>query len=92
MQITSVRIRLLNHADSSLKGIASITIDNEFAVHDIKIVKGDKGLFISMPARKDSDGEWKDICHPLSSEVREYVKTTILEKYNSDIEEHVVEE
>lgn len=80
MRITDVRVRKID-SDSKMRAVASITIDDEFVVHDIKIIDGDKGLFIAMPSRKTGDGEYRDIAHPISSEVRENMQATILAAY-----------
>lgn len=64
-----------------MKAVVSITIDNDFVVHDIKVIEGDKGLFIAMPSRKAGDGEYRDIAHPINSETREMIQKIILEKY-----------
>ena len=80
MQITDVRVRKVSK-DGKMKAVVSITIDNEFVVHDIKVIEGDKGLFIAMPSRKAGDGEYRDIAHPINSETRERIQTIILEKY-----------
>ena len=80
MNITDVRVRKMMK-ESNLKAVASITIDDDFVVHDIKVVEGEKGLFIAMPSRKASDGEYKDIAHPINSETRDKIQTLILEKY-----------
>ena len=80
MQITDVRVRKVTK-EGKMKAVVSITIDNEFVVHDIKVIEGDKGLFIAMPSRKASDGEYRDIAHPINSETRERIQTIILEQY-----------
>ena len=64
-----------------MKAVVSITIDNDFVVHDIKVIEGDKGLFIAMPSRKAGDGEYRDIAHPINSDTREMIQKIILEKY-----------
>ncbi len=84
MQITDVRVRQIT-TDSKMKAVVSITIDNEFVVHDIKVIEGEKGLFIAMPSRKSPDGEYRDIAHPISSEVREYLQRLILEKFQEAV-------
>ncbi len=84
MQITDVRVRQIT-TDSKMKAVVSVTIDNEFVVHDIKVIEGEKGLFIAMPSRKSPDGEYRDIAHPINSEVREYLQKLILEKYQEAI-------
>lgn len=81
MQITDVRIRKVEK-EGKMKAVASITIENEFVVHDIKIIEGEKGLFIAMPSRKAADGEYRDIAHPISSQTRTRIQDLILEKYN----------
>ena len=80
MQITDVRIRQVEK-EGKMKAVVSITIDEEFVVHDIKVIEGDKGLFIAMPSRKAADGEYRDIAHPINSDTRERIQTLILQKY-----------
>lgn len=80
MQITDVRIRKVEK-EGKMKSVVSITIDEEFVVHDIKVIEGDKGLFIAMPSRKAADGEYRDIAHPINSDTRERIQTLILQKY-----------
>ena len=80
MQITDVRIRKVEK-EGKMKAVVSITIDEEFVVHDIKVIEGDKGLFIAMPSRKAADGEYSDIAHPINSDTRERMQTLILQKY-----------
>jgi len=80
MQITDVRIRKVEK-EGKMKAVVSITIDEEFVVHDIKVIDGDKGLFIAMPSRKAADGEYRDIAHPINSDTRERIQTLILQKY-----------
>ena len=67
--------------DGKMKAVVSITLDDEFVVHDIKVIEGEKGLFIAMPSRKASEGEYRDIAHPINSETRERIQTIILEQY-----------
>ena len=88
MQITDIRIRKTER-DGKLKAVASITIDEEFVVHDIKIIDGDKGMFIAMPSRKTTDGEYKDIAHPIKSSTREEMQRLILDKYRSEFGEEM---
>ena len=85
MQITDVRIRRVEK-EGKMKAVVSITIENEFVVHDIKVIEGEKGLFIAMPSRKASDGEYRDIAHPINSSTRENLQKLILEKYEEEIE------
>ena len=80
MQITDVRIRKVTK-ESKMKAVVSITLDNEFVVHDIKVIEGEKGLFIAMPSRKAADGEYRDIAHPINSETRDRIQKMILERY-----------
>lgn len=80
MQITDVRIRKVDK-EGKMKAVVSITIDDEFVVHDIKVIEGEKGLFIAMPSRKASDGEYRDIAHPINSGTRERIQRLILERY-----------
>ncbi|MCR4797901.1 MAG: septation regulator SpoVG [Lachnospiraceae bacterium] len=90
MQITDIRIRKTER-DGKLKAVASITIDEEFVVHDIKVIDGDKGMFIAMPSRKTTDGEYKDIAHPIKSSTREEMQRLILDKYNSEFGDEAAE-
>ena len=80
MKITDVRIRKVAK-EGKMKAVVSITIDDEFVVHDIKVIEGEKGLFIAMPSRKATDGEYRDIAHPINSATRESIQRIILEKY-----------
>ena len=84
MQITDVRIRKVEK-EGKMKAVVSITIDEEFVVHDIKIIEGEKGLFIAMPSRKAADGEYRDISHPINSGTRERIQKLILEKYEETL-------
>ena len=84
MQITDVRIRKIEK-EGKMKAVVSVTIDDEFVVHDIKIIEGEKGLFIAMPSRKTSEGEYKDIAHPIKSSAREQIQNLILQKYNEEL-------
>ncbi len=85
MEISDVRIRLVNKEDNKLKAVASITIDECFVVHDIKVIEAADGVFIAMPSRKTNDGEFKDIAHPLNSETRELIKKAILTAYYDEL-------
>ena len=80
MQITDVRVRKVAK-EGKLKVVVSITMDEEFVVHDIKVIEGEKGLFIAMPSKKALDGEYRDIAHPINSATRERIQSIILEKY-----------
>lgn len=89
MQITDVRIRKIA-SEGKMKAIVSVTFDNEFVVHDIKVIEGQNGLFIAMPSRKTPDGEFKDIAHPINTQTREKIQVAILTEYekvkNEDVE------
>ena len=86
MQITDVRVRKVAK-EGKLKAVVSITMDEEFVVHDIKVSEGEKGLFIAMPSKKAVDGEYRDIAHPINSETREKIQSIILENYEKVLEE-----
>ncbi len=86
MKITDVRVRKLTK-EGKLKAVVSVTFDNELVVHDIKVIEGEKGLFIAMPSRKSSDGEYRDVAHPINSATRENLQATILEKYEQAMAE-----
>ena len=83
MKITDVRVRIVDK--EKLKASASITIDECFVVHDIKVIQGNEGLFISMPSRKTADGEFKDIAHPINSDTRAMLEKTIIDAYNAEL-------
>ncbi|HOV26711.1 MAG TPA: septation regulator SpoVG [Pseudobacteroides sp.] len=82
MEITDVRIRKID-AEGKMKAVVSVTFDNEFVVHDIKIIESQNGMFIAMPSRKTPDGEFRDIAHPVNAATREKIQTAILEKYET---------
>ena len=86
MQITDVRVRKVAK-EGKLKAVVSITMDEEFVVHDIKVIEGEKGLFIAMPSKKAVDGEYRDIAHPINSSTRELIQKTILESYEKALSE-----
>ena len=86
MQITDVRIRKVEK-EGKMKAIVSITIDEEFVVHDIKVIEGEKGLFIAMPSKKSAEGEYRDIAHPISSATRDMISNAILEAYEKAVAE-----
>jgi stage V sporulation protein G len=81
MEITSVTVRKFEKEGNRMKGIASVVIDNAFAIHDIRIIEGDNGLFIAMPSRKTATGEYRDIAHPINTDVRTMFQNVILEEY-----------
>ena len=90
MNITDVRIRKIS-AEGKMKAIVSVTFENQFVVHDMKVIEGQNGLFIAMPSRKTPDGEFKDIAHPINTETREQIQKAILDEYekvkNLDVQE-----
>jgi len=87
MQITDVRVRKVTR-EGKLKAVVSITLDEEFVVHDIKVIEGEKGLFIAMPSKKAQDGEYRDIAHPINTETRERIQDIILQQYEESLEEY----
>ncbi len=86
MQITDVRVRKVAK-EGKMKAVVSITIDDEFVVHDIKVIEGEKGMFIAMPSRKSTDGEYRDIAHPINSQTRDRIQAIILERYEQAMAE-----
>lgn len=91
MTITDVRVRKIAK-EGKMKAIVSVTIDEEFVVHDIKVIEGEKGLFIAMPSRKAADGEYRDIAHPINSTTRERIQSMILQEYERAVTESPEEE
>lgn len=91
MHITDVRVRKVTK-EGKMKAVVSITIDDEFVVHDIKVIEGEKGLFIAMPSRKAGDGEYRDIAHPINSTTRDNIQRLILESYENALLEAPEEE
>ena len=89
MTITDVRIRKIA-TEGKMKAIVSVTFDNEFVVHDIKVIEGQNGLFIAMPSRKTPDGVFKDIAHPINTDTREKIQNSILKAYEEAMEEENV--
>lgn len=86
MQVTDIRIRRIAK-EGKMKAIVSVTLDDAFVVHDIKVIEGEKGLFIAMPSRRASDGEFRDIAHPINTETREHLQSLIFEKYTESLKE-----
>ena len=86
MQVTDVRVRKIEK-EGKMRAIVSITLDNEFVIHDIKVIEGEKGLFIAMPSRKAADGEYRDIAHPINSGTRDRIQKVILDKYETSARE-----
>ncbi len=91
MQITDVRVRRVTK-EGKMKAVVSITLDDEFVVHDIKVIEGEKGLFIAMPSRKAGDGEYRDIAHPINSVTRDRIQKTILDRYEEALSQEEYEE
>ena len=87
MKITDIRIRIVKKDDNKLKAVASLTIDDCFAVHDIKVIEGNQGLFVAMPSRKTPEGNFKDIVHPLDTGTREEITKLVLDEYNKVLAE-----
>ncbi len=85
MNITDVRVRKVAK-QGKMRAIVSITLDNEFVVHYIKVIEGDKGLFIAMPSKKTAEGEYRDIAHPIKTDTRNRIQTMILDKYRQEAE------
>lgn len=86
MQITDIRVRKIAK-EGKMKAVVSVTFDEIFVVHDIKIIEGEKGLFIAMPSRRSGDGEYRDIAHPINSEMRDKLQREILRKYEEVVKE-----
>lgn len=86
MQITDIRVRKLTK-EGKMKAVVSVTFDDVFVVHDIKVIDGDKGLFIAMPSRRAGDGEYRDIAHPINSDMRDRLQSEILAKYEETVKE-----
>ncbi len=86
MNITDVRVRLVDK-EGKMKAVVSVTIDDEFVVHDIKVIEGENGLFIAMPSRKSADGQYRDIAHPINSDTRGAMQELILQKYEQAVAE-----
>lgn len=93
MEVTDVRLRRVN-TDGRMKAIASITIDNEFVVHDIRVIDGNNGMFVAMPSKRTPDGEFRDIAHPISSSTREKIQSAVLAEYDKagEVEQQELEE
>ena len=87
MQITDIRVRKITK-EGKMKAVVSVTFDEIFVVHDIKVIEGEKGVFIAMPSRRSGDGEYRDIAHPINSEMRDKLQKEILEKYEEAVKEN----
>ena len=84
MKISDVRVRLMQNEESKLKAVASITIEDCFVVHDIKVLEGNQGYFVSMPSRKTPDGQYKDVAHPINTATRELLNKVVLEAFEKE--------
>lgn len=91
MNITDVRVRKITK-EGKMKAVVSVTIDDEFVVHDIKVIEGEKGLFIAMPSRKSTDGEYRDIAHPINTATRDRIQAIVLEAYENAEDSEPAEE
>lgn len=91
MQITDIRVRVVSK-DSKMKAVVSVTFDNAFVVHDIKVIEEEKGLFIAMPSKKTPDGEYRDIAHPIHGEMRAMLQEAILEEFRKVLSEQPEEQ
>ena len=85
MKITDVRVRIVKKDDSKLKAVASVTFDDCFVIHDIKIISGNEGTFIAMPSRKTNEGEYKDIAHPIRQDMRQELITAVTTAYEEEL-------
>lgn len=85
MKITNVRVRVVEKENSKMRGFASVTIDNQFVVHDIRILEGDNGLFLAMPSKQTGVGEYRDIAHPINQEARQMFTDAILKEYEEEL-------
>ncbi|MDO4563809.1 MAG: septation regulator SpoVG [Clostridia bacterium] len=86
MQITDIRVRKIT-AEGKMKAVVSVTFDNEFVVHDIKVIAGEDKIFVAMPSRKNAEGEFKDIAHPITSSMREKIQEAVISKYEEALAE-----
>lgn len=92
MEITNVRVRVVEKENSKMRGFASVTIDNQFVVHDIRILEGDNGLFLAMPSKQTAPGEYRDIAHPINQEARQIFTDAILAEYEKELNNSSTEE
>ncbi len=90
MQVTDVRVRKIAK-EGKMKAVVSITVDNEFVIHDIKVIEGEKGLFVAMPSKKSADGEYRDIAHPITVDTRTRIEQAILQQYERTLAEETAE-
>lgn len=90
VRVTDVRVRKMNN-DGKMRAIVSITLDDQFVVHDVRVIEGNNGLFVAMPSKRTPDGEFKDIAHPITSETREIIQSAVLMAYSMEREKDLVE-
>ena len=81
MKITDVRLRKVNNPDTRMKALASITFDDSFVVHDLRVIDGNNGMFVAMPSKRTADGEFRDIAHPINSDMRQHVQEEVMRVY-----------
>lgn len=86
MEITNVRVHIVEKENSKMRGFASVTIDNQFVVHDIRILEGDNGLFLAMPSKQTAPGEYRDIAHPINQDARKIFTDAILAEYEKEVQ------
>jgi len=86
MKVTDVRVRKLSNDDGKMKAIVSLTIDEDFVVHDIRVVEGQNGLFVAMPSRKTPSGEFRDVAHPITTEARAVIQDAVLKAYEEALQ------
>jgi stage V sporulation protein G len=91
MEITNVRVRVVEKENSKMRGFASVTIDDQFVVHDIRILEGDNGLFLAMPSKQIAPGEYRDIAHPINAEARKIFSDAILAEYENELKKEASE-
>ncbi len=89
MRVTDVRVRKITN-EGRMKAIVSITIDEQFVIHDVRVIEGNNGLFVAMPSKRTPDGEFKDIAHPINTETRELIQTAVLSAYSEELEKEAV--
>lgn len=85
VEITDVRLRRMT-TEGKMKAVASVTLDGEFVIHDVKVVEGLKGLFVAMPSRRTPDGEFRDVAHPITPEARERIQRAVLAVFHNSVE------
>lgn len=89
MRVTDVRIRKIN-SEGKMKAIVSITLEDQFVIHDVRVIEGNNGLFVAMPSKRTPEGEFKDIAHPITSQMRELIQSAVLMAYSSELEKELV--